>query len=325
MDTSFAVYEFLKRSGWLPGIRPEDISFLAAGEYNENYLADTGHGKFVFRINHGSQLGLSNQIEYEYQVLEAVQGSGVTPKPFHYSLAPGAEVLGDGVLLMRFLPGRPLDYDLDTNEAAHVFARVHAQPVDARLLVQRNPVLDIARESLGLIERYPDHPLEERRPALLRYHDRVLGWGHEVEALFGDDPLVMVNTEVNSHNFLIDDSGPVKRAYLVDWEKAVISCRYQDLGHFLVPTTTLWRADKRYSPEEKKNFLESYLKHSGLGCGIDEMVYKTGVLEKTILLRAMSWCFMAYYEYTRENRALKNESTFRKIKQYLGEMECFFK
>ncbi|WP_250645454.1 aminoglycoside phosphotransferase family protein [Salidesulfovibrio onnuriiensis] len=315
----------MNRSKWLSVAGPAAISFLAAGEYNENYLVHSSQGQFVFRINHGSQLGLDNQIQYEFQVLEAVYGSGVTPRPLYWLLDPEQESLGDGVMLMEFLPGRPLDYDRDADEAARIFARVHSQPEDARLLVQRNPVLDIARESRVLIDRYAlDHPLENRRSLLLEYHDRVLGWGEEAERLFAGEPLVIVNTEVNSHNFLIDDSGPDKRGYLVDWEKAVVSCRYQDLGHFLVPTTTLWKSDRRYSQQEKKAFLEQYLSETGLECCIEEMAYKTDILENTILLRAMAWCFMAFYEYTREDRVLKNEYTFKKITQYLNEMECFF-
>lgn len=326
MDRGDTVYDYLRDVGWVPVGKRCDVTFLAAGEYNENYLVKSSQGSFVFRINHGSQLDLDNQIEYEFQVLEALSDSGVTPSPLYYSTNPGSDLLGKGVLLMEFLPGKPLDYERDAGEAARILAQVHAQPVGRSLLIQSDSVRDIARESLGLIERYPgNHPMESKRAILLDYHETVLALAQETEALFAAEPLVIVNTEVNSHNFIMDHTPAGKRGFLVDWEKAVVSCRYQDLGHFLVPTTTLWKTNKRYSSREKEAFLREYLKRTGLDYDMEEMVYKTNVLERTILLRALSWCFMAFYEYTKQDRALTNETTFRKINQYLDEMECFFK
>jgi len=44
------------------------------------------------------------------------------------------------------------------------------------------------------------------------------------------------------------------------------------------------------------------------------------VMEKTILLRALSWCFMAWYEYTQTDRPIQNPDTFAKITQYLADI-----
>lgn len=328
MKTAQAIHTFLTARGWLHLDDPdEQIKFLAAGEYNENYLITImelyGEAKYVFRINHGSQLGLTEQIEYEFAVLRSLVRSGVTPRPFYCEPTPDAEELGNGVLLMEFLPGRPLDYAQDWQKAANIFAAVHSQPVNDTLIVQANPVLDIATESHGLINRYPDHPMQKERSMLKAYHDSVVSMADEAAQLFADDPLVIVNTEVNSHNFIIDDE--MDRYWLVDWEKAVVSSRFQDLGHFLVPTTTLWKSDYRYSRDEKRAFVEAYLAAAQMDMDLDTAMQCTDIMERTILLRAMSWCFMAYYEYTQSDRALKNEDTFAKITSYLSEMECFFK
>ena len=64
------------------------VEFLAAGEYNANYLVSAVDGRFVFRLNYGSQLDLDNQIEYEYAVLRAVENSGVTPRVYAVDPAP---------------------------------------------------------------------------------------------------------------------------------------------------------------------------------------------------------------------------------------------
>ena len=165
-----------------------------------------------------------------------------------------------------------------------------------------------------MINRFSDHPLAGERSLLLRYYEKVLRLAEDSRELFSNERLCIVNTEVNSQNFIVQG----EKAHLVDWEKAVVSCRYQDLGHFLVPTTTLWKSSYVYSEEEKRLFLRYYAQNLELEMDMEELFEKTRILERTILLRAMSWCFMAYYEYTREERKLRNRDTFAKIREYLG-------
>ncbi len=315
MKKTDRIREYLAGKDWLDEI--EKVEFLAAGEYNENYLVEARGGRYVFRINHGSQLDLDNQIEYEFQVLQAVEPSGVTPKVFFVD--PDAEGFDDGVLLMQYLEGRALNYPLDIGRAARVFSRIHALPVQKGLIEQLNPVRDIAEESCRLINRYPDHPLISEKVQLLRYHEKILSLAENTEPLFSNEPLCIVNTEVNSENFVVQDDA----AFLLDWEKAVVSVRYQDLGHFVVPTTTLWKSNYVYSEDEKFEFLKTYKQESALDLNIKDLFEKTKILERTILLRALSWCFMAYFEYTSTKRELRNEQTFEKMRGYLNDIDCF--
>lgn len=307
------IERFLTTAGWVDA--PITVSFLAAGEYNINYLVKSNKGLEVLRINQGSQLGLGQkQIAYEYKVLQALSMSGVTPRPI--ACHPHPEPLGGGALLMTYLPGKALVYRRDLDRAADIFARVHSVAVPQGLVIQADPVRDIAQESKGLINRFPDHPLKKECNQILVYHDKVLALADRTRALFAGEDLCLVNTEVNSGNFLISDVG----AYLVDWEKAVESYRYQDLGHFMVPTTTLWKSDTVLTPKEKKRFLAAYRQAACPEMEVDELILKTSMMEKTILLRALSWCYMAWYEYTQTDRPLQNPTTFAKINQYLADI-----
>jgi len=54
------IASFLRENGWLRDFR--EVKFLAAGEYNENFSVHTDDKTYVFRINHGSQLNIPNQI-----------------------------------------------------------------------------------------------------------------------------------------------------------------------------------------------------------------------------------------------------------------------
>ena len=150
-DNLERIRAFLATSGWIES--PFSISFLAAGEYNANYLVKNDAALFVLRINHGSQLGLGHrQIAYEYQVLQALAATGVTPCPI--ACHPHPEPLGGGALLMTYLPGKALDYRQDLDRAAEIFARVHTAAVPDGLVVQADPVMDIARESAGVAVRH---------------------------------------------------------------------------------------------------------------------------------------------------------------------------
>jgi len=317
MPQSEKIKEYLTEKKWLSGIT--EISHLASGEYNENYLVKSSGGKSVFRINHGSQLFIDNQIEYEFTVLKSLEESGVTPRPFFFENRPSG--FDGGVLLMEYIDGKPLDYKTDSEKAAYIFSKIHKIPVNRRLIVQADPIGDICRESLKLINMNGTDEYSCIRSLLLEYHDEMLKLSEVEKDLFSNESMCIVNSEVNSGNFIISGA----RSVLVDWEKAVVSYCYQDLGHFLVPTTTLWKTDYRFNREGKTEFLKSYIEYSELETGIDEVLYKTEILERVILLRALSWCYMAYDQYVSGNKNLTHDGTFKKIKYYLDNAECFLK
>jgi aminoglycoside phosphotransferase (APT) family kinase protein len=306
------IRSFLLGQGWVDA-EPE-VRFLAAGEYNQNFLVESGGRRLVFRINHGSQLGLADQIGYEFNALRCVAPSGVTPKPLRVHAGP--EPFGGGVMLMEWLPGGPLDYGRDLGRAALVFARVHALPPCPGLLTQADPVAAIAAESLALIKRYPGQGLARQRAILLDYHGRIVRLGEDNRARFAADRPCVVNTEVNSGNFLVGPDG----AFLVDWEKAVVSSRHQDLGHFLAPTTTLWRTETVLAPERKTAFLRAY--HAALPDAppLEELLSLCAVMERAVVLRGLSWCFMAHHEYEHAGRTLTSDLTRDRIRLYMRDM-----
>lgn len=306
------INNFLIENKWLKKI--EYIEHLASGEYNENFTVKTSDNKYVFRINHGSQLFIENQIEYEFNVLQSLSKSGVTPIPYHYD----NEYL-NGVMLMEFIEGEPLNYERDYPDAAFIFSKIHSQPVNDKLIKQLNPIDDISKESLKLIKLNTSTKYLHVRKRLLEYHDKLIILSSDNADAFKNEKPCIVNTEVNSNNFIISK----ERSCLVDWEKAVVSYPYQDLAHFLIPTTTLWKSDYKFGHDERIDFLRKYHELSESDLCFDEIIFKTMILEKTILLRALSWCYMAYDQYTDESKKITHFDTFKKIKSYLDNIECF--
>ncbi len=291
------------------------VRFLAAGEYNANYKIGTPAGDYVFRINYGSQIGQEDQAGYEYSCLKLLEGTGVTPKPFFYDPQGGA--LGHGIILEEFIRGRPLDYCRDLGHAARIFSKIHAVGENSTLLTVADPVKSVADESLSLLLKYPPAEFPVVRKELLEIYSHIAG--SVTASLFSGESLCPVNTEVNSGNFIING----KDARLIDWEKAVFSYRYLDLAHFTAPTTTLWKTGFRFDEAGRRSFLKIYASDAMIDP--DEVIERTGMMEKVILLRALSWCWMAYYEYLHIDRPIRNMKTFKRIRDYLGEMQWFLK
>ena len=297
---------------WL-GLFPEsslDFKLLGQGEYNCNYLFHhpaTGE-KLVLRINHGSQMLLSNQIGYEYAALKALAPSGRTPKPLFCD--PVANLL-----VMEWLPGRPLDYRTDMDTAAQILADIHCTPLPdpCPLIRPAAPAQAIYQECLEMVQHY--FTWEEADPeicALLRTLVEEMGR----LPLFApsDAPLCMVNTELNSGNFLINPQGT---SYLVDWEKPLVSEPAQDLGHFLAPTTTFWKTDVILTPAEVRHFVNCYIRAVDGRMDTSTLSQRLPLYFTITCLRGITWCAMALREYSQPGRALMNPDTFAKLKAYI--------
>src|SRR5438105_8730097 len=105
---------------------PLEITILAQGEYNLNYLVASGERRVVARINTGTQIGAGDQIGYEYRALEFLRPAGIAPTPYLLDNS-GAEI-PYGFLVEQFFPGRPLDYATEVPLAARTIAALHTLP-----------------------------------------------------------------------------------------------------------------------------------------------------------------------------------------------------
>lgn len=305
----------------LPPERDETYRPLAQGEYNQNYVFThpvTGK-ELVLRVNYGSQMHLDDQIGYEANALRLLEPSGRTPK-VHY-VDGGFRYLDHGVLVMDYLPGVPLDYEdaSDLSEAARVLADIHSVPVpeDHGLIAPEESLRAILDECEAMVAVYLDSPLGDA-PTKRTVRDLLdLAWG-KVDDLKGVSfPRCIINTELNNTNFLMNGE---ERGYLIDWEKPLYGDPAQDLGHFLAPTTTFWKTDVIFTDEQIASFLDHYIaavKANGredLAEGIRE---RTNVFLQVTCLRGITWCAMAWVEYQSPERELVNESTRKKLEQYL--------
>ena len=307
--------EYLRSSAFLSPLGlPEgtalDFTLLGQGEYNRNYtfLHPLSGQKLILRINTGSQMHLDDQIGYEFSALRNLEPSGRTPRAFFHDPARS-------LLVMEYLPGQPLRYETDLNAAAEIFADIHALPIpkDCRMLEPENPLTAIIDECHQMVAHY--YSWDGADPQVVRLLETL---EREISSRDLSAPQgirkCMVNTEVNSGNFLINPGG---KSYLIDWEKPLISEPAQDLGHFLVPTTTFWKTDVILTPEDIRHFVACYRSAVDGRFETDSLGERLPLYFITTCLRGVTWCAMAYREYSQPGRALSNPDTFEKIKSYL--------
>lgn len=287
-----------------------ELQNLAQGEYNINFIIKhKSFGQLVFRINTASQMNLENQIKYEFDTLKLIENSNVTPKEIY--LDDKKDIIPFGVLVMNYIEGVSLDYKKDLEKGAKCLAKIHNLNTEkGHLFDAKNPKNEIVLESQNLISKYENSNIAEKNITKFLY--QILEKAEKIaDNEFVSSYRTCINTEVNSGNFLIKE-----KCSLVDWEKAIYGDVAQDLGHFLAPTTTFWKTDIFLSGEEMKYFVDSYK---------SEAIFDVYNLEDRVknyismnCLRGVSWCAMAFAEYQKE-RAIKNEFTYNKIKQYVNE------
>lgn len=297
--------------------RRAKLEFLAQGEYNINYLIKDDEEKYVLRVNLGSQMHLDDQIGYEFSALQTLAPSGVTPRPFY--LDNSQEKIDYGLLMMEYLPGRHLDYQKDLKTAAEVFAKIHKLDSSKaeRLIREEKPLTAIWDECETLLEQYFNSKLAvpEIKRFLIKMKAEMFKKKGKESELMDLFPAAVVNTEVNSNNFIIDDK--FKLAYLVDWEKPLITTPLQDLSHFMVPTTTLWKTNFIFNQGEEEEFLHHYLKARGMDSQYHEVKSALHLFNKFSAMRGISWSAMAWVEYQSTEREIKNQDTFETMDSYL--------
>jgi thiamine kinase-like enzyme len=156
---------------------------------------------------------------------------------------------------------------------------------------------------------------QEAARCLERFFAKAGDRRKEEQYLLNEPWLRVINTEVNSHNFIVNSEQ--QRCFLIDWEKPIWGEPAQDLAHFLIATTTLWKRNYLLSREEEDLFLRTYLQALPPVFQAKTLPERVEMFKFFIYLRAVSWCAMAFTEYIKPGRPLSNQDTFEKIKQFL--------
>jgi aminoglycoside phosphotransferase (APT) family kinase protein len=299
--------------------REFSVSPLAQGEYNLNYLISSDSFQLVFRVNIGTQINRDDQITYEYNALELLKKSGVTPRPLFVD--DTRKFLDNGILIMEYLPGQSMDYRRDLWDAAGLFATIHqiAVPEEKNHLIREEaPLTLIYEECAGLLRQYFESDLAQ--PEIRDYLMDLIDWAEAArsqETFYQQDPWpCIVNTEVNSGNFIVNRQQ--KTIHLVDWEMPRWGDPSQDLCHFCSPLTTLWKTTWRMTKEEKRRFIKTYQRQLQDRHLRDTLKERVRLRDPFVYLRGISWSAMGWVAYQTRFSGMKNPDTWAKLQQYMN-------
>lgn len=291
------------------------------GDVSSVFTADD----VILRVNMGSQMHLDQQIDYEARALRLLESSGRVPRVLYVD--GSRSVLPQGVLVEQFLPGRSLDYSQDMAEATRILADIHATPVPegADLVCPADPLGSVVDECADMFAVYlawsgAQDLVKEQVGRYLDRARRIAADEHRHRPLQGHTGQArrhIINTELNSSNFRI--GAPGARSYLIDWEKPVLGEPAQDLGHFLVPTTTFWKTDTILNRTQMEQFLDCYEQAVAGRFDTTDIRARFDRYLKVNSVRGLTWCAMALTQYLGDSgRALSNADTLEKIQAYLS-------
>ena len=302
---------------------PEDTTIhfipLAQGEYHKNFLFQhpVTNKKYVFRINYGSQMHLKNQIAYEFGALQLLKKSGRTPLPVF--LDDSKQFFSQGILVMEFIEGHPLSYETDLKNAASCLADVHATKIlePHKLIEIKNPIMGILDECEEMFKIYKESDVSNSKTVQTIRELMDLAYEKARQLHDTDYQNVCINTELNNHNFIVDDtSGFVS---MIDWEKPLLGDPAQDIGHMLAPTTSFWKTDVILENRIVQDFITDYQKAVNGRIHLGDLRARVNIFLPVTCLRGITWCAMAYVEYMQPGRVISNPDTFEKLKAYLSD------
>lgn len=298
-------------------ILTNEYKLLAQGEYNANYSFEEDGRMLVLRVNHGSQMHLDNQISYEATAMKYLEPTGRIPVV--HAVDDSEDALGNGALVMTYLPGHHLDYNNRAEMAAvaKCLADIHSHqvPENNSLIAPENSLKAILDECEEMLEVYLESDIPSAQAKTRLRHLLDTAWELIDENAMDNCYRCIINTELNSTNFLVYDG----YARLVDWEKPLYGDPAQDIGHFIAPTTTFWKTDVVFNNETIDWFIDEYINAVGNRYDISGLRERIIMFATITCLRGMTWCAMAWVQYQNEDKELLNESTWKKLNQYLDE------
>ncbi len=299
---------------------PVELFPFAQGEHNANFSfchPETGK-RLLLRVNCASQLGLENQIEYEFNVLRELEVSGRTPRALFVD--DSKSLLDKGVLVMEFCPGVYLDFEnpKDLKEVAAILADLHCvKPAPhSSLLSPPDALMDLYEECERMFWVYRTSALADTFIVAM-----IESFFEAVQPYIGTTPCEsdcwhILNTEANSTHFLLPEDG--SPGYMVDWDKPIRGEAVRDVAYFMAPTTTIWDSDFIFDNAGREAFLKAYW-HAVAG-RFDPGCFEERLQAFTVMncLRGITWCSMAWTRYHDPAYPLKNERTFKKLNTYLS-------
>ncbi len=223
--------------GRLPGTARVAVEPLGGGQSNPTFVLTAGERRYALRTKPGRAADLlpsAHQIEREFRVLAALDGSGV-PVPRVHVLCTDEDVIGRAFYVMDFVDGRvfqdPRLPDLSRAERGALFAdmnRVLAllHGLDYRALGLGDygkPGDYLARQIARWSKQYRASETEAIEPM-----DRLIAW--LPTCIPADETTTLVHGDFRLDNLVIDAREP-RVVGVLDWELSTLGSPLADFSY----------------------------------------------------------------------------------------------
>ncbi len=244
-----------------------EIKQFEGGQSNPTFLLRSGDRRFVLRKKPpGTLLPTAHQIEREYRIYRALEGTGV-PVPRAYLLCEDAQVIGTAFYVMDYVEGRnfrdsalrdlsPADRRAAYDDMNRVLVALHGVDYKAKGLADYGkPGNYFERQISRWTKQYLAAKTHEIEPM-----DRLLEWlPRNVPA---DDTTTIVHGDYQLYNLLFHPKEP-RVVALLDWELSTLGHPMADLAYNCMKYHTLEAFSFGEGVPTEDEYIAMYCKRTG--------------------------------------------------------------
>lgn len=262
---------------------PVEILAMTAGTYNLNFHVAVRSKRFVFRVNVQQQSGLSDQVNYEFQVMKFLEPFDLSARVF---LCDNTKSHFDyDILIEEYLEGPwvPLT-QAEMPAVAALLVRLHSlNPCSLNLITWSDPLMDTIRLVEADLAEYKSKKSADAQVIALteRFLSIIAPRVQEKQGWFV--PNALNHTDVAIDNFVKTTAG----LKLIDWEKPRFDDYTYDVCCFLAEPAQLWCTPQPLSREGRETFLQEYIRLSGMEA--ERFLEKVRVREPLVALHWIYW------------------------------------
>lgn len=246
------IVSYLSSLGVSGNIRP-----LPRGNWNENYLVDTGDRKLVLKIySSGCEGFRSNSARIEYISLRALERTSLVPRPIH--LDGSRTSMDKDVLIYEYVPGETLKGfdDAKIPALAKMLSVIHLQdpyPLRKAIKTYASDPKDMIRRLSTALEK---HRSEDRYAIRLRESlDHAASMSHMSHPYRSS----IIHTDLVPSN-IIEYEGSF---FLIDWQSPRIGDPAFDIWAMTSSVFNLWDLGSPMPSSMKEKLIEEYIRLTG--------------------------------------------------------------
>ncbi|MFA5174166.1 MAG: phosphotransferase [Candidatus Pacearchaeota archaeon] len=268
-----------------------ELEKLPKGNWNYNFVVSINNKKFVFKIYSPDKEGFfTNSGKVEYKTLNYIQELNIAPRPVVFDNT--RSFFNNDILVYEFIEGQRLSiFNKEIiKKIASSLAKLHCLNFNKiNFLNKESEDPEILLESS--IKSYEEY--NQREDAIKEYViflERIIKKLKKRKVIEIPHPYTIIHTDLVGGNLIINKENDLK---LIDWQAPKISDPAFDIWIITNQLYNLWDLEKPMQEDEKKYFLEEYLRFREDRTLLERIKIK----EPLWLLAVLLYCLTRYTDF----------------------------